>query len=212
MDVALGLVESYLRLNGYFTVAEYPIMHHRKGHGFSEVTDIDILASRQPHAGRVLPRSRLEGQRLGNDPLLDVQFGRADMILAEVKEGTADLNAAWHRPPVLYEAMRRFGLGSRRELRQASKDLAAKGEAMLQHGARVRTIVFASRPAKQTSPAAFIPLAHVFDFMHEYIDRRQRFGDTPRYREPTLAWLALQVKAGRRPTITRGSTDPVDTS
>lgn len=48
MDNAVALVQAYLYVNGYFTVAEYPVLEALKHAGYRTVTDIDILAFRFP--------------------------------------------------------------------------------------------------------------------------------------------------------------------
>lgn len=54
MDTAVALVQAYLRVNGYFTVAEYPVVEATGGGRHRSLTDIDILAFRFPGAGRPL--------------------------------------------------------------------------------------------------------------------------------------------------------------
>jgi hypothetical protein len=49
VDNAVALVQAYLRVNGYFTVAEYPVMEAMRT-GYRTLTDIDILGVRFPHA------------------------------------------------------------------------------------------------------------------------------------------------------------------
>jgi len=49
MDNAVALVQAYLRINGYFTVAEFPILEGSHGQ-LHEVTDLDMLAIRFPGA------------------------------------------------------------------------------------------------------------------------------------------------------------------
>ena len=46
MDTAVGLVQAYLRVNGYFTVAEYPVLDATGPAGPRTITDLDILAVR----------------------------------------------------------------------------------------------------------------------------------------------------------------------
>ena len=46
MDTAIGLVQAYLRVNGYFTVAEYPVLDATGLAGPRTITDLDILAVR----------------------------------------------------------------------------------------------------------------------------------------------------------------------
>ena len=51
MDTAVALVQAYLHLNGYFTVAEYPVLDDTPDGQVRTVTDLDILAYRFPGAG-----------------------------------------------------------------------------------------------------------------------------------------------------------------
>jgi len=46
MDVGTQLVQAYLRLNGYLTVAEYPLVEERRHDAIRTLTDIDLLAVR----------------------------------------------------------------------------------------------------------------------------------------------------------------------
>ncbi len=54
MDHAVALVQAYLRVNGYFTVSEYPIIESIR-HGHRTATEIDIPAFRFSSAGRLVP-------------------------------------------------------------------------------------------------------------------------------------------------------------
>jgi len=80
VDTAVGLVQAYLRVNGYFTVAEYAVLDATGTGGPRTVTDLDILAVRLHHA-------------LGDDPdpVLGARPGVPDMIVGEVKEGAPKL-------------------------------------------------------------------------------------------------------------------------
>ena len=55
MDHAVALVEAYLQINGYFTVAEYPVIASFGKQHYGVATDLDILAFRFPGAGRLVP-------------------------------------------------------------------------------------------------------------------------------------------------------------
>ena len=46
MDTCVALVQAYLHVNGYFTVAEYPVLEAYRGNRARIVTDLDILACR----------------------------------------------------------------------------------------------------------------------------------------------------------------------
>ena len=59
MDTAVALVQAYLHVNGYFTVAEYPVLEAQcADHQIRTVTDLDILAYRFPGCRARPGRSR----------------------------------------------------------------------------------------------------------------------------------------------------------
>ena len=48
MDIAVNLVENYLRLTGYLTLSEFEVQRRDKRGRFKTVTDIDIMGLRMP--------------------------------------------------------------------------------------------------------------------------------------------------------------------
>lgn len=44
MDKAVALVRTYLQLNGYFTVTEYPVIHIGRHGGHHTMTDLAVIA------------------------------------------------------------------------------------------------------------------------------------------------------------------------
>jgi hypothetical protein len=101
-DPAVAIVQSYLRVNGYFTVTEHPIVEAAKGGGHRTVTDLDVLAFRFPGAGRSLvtgrPESDPAAHRYAPDPGLGIEGAEADMLIGEVKQGRAVLNRGAAEP------------------------------------------------------------------------------------------------------------------
>jgi hypothetical protein len=96
MDTAVALVQAYLHVNGYFTVAEYSVFEAYRGDQARSVTDLDILAVRFARAGqdvRHRGRRRFITQPSVSDPALGAA-NLTDMIVGEVKEGPARFNAA----------------------------------------------------------------------------------------------------------------------
>ena len=51
MDHAVALVQAYLQANGYFTVAEFPVLEAMEAGGFRSATDVDLIGLRLPRAG-----------------------------------------------------------------------------------------------------------------------------------------------------------------
>ncbi len=91
MDNAVALVQTYLHVNGYFTVAEYPIIGSGRHGDYRTVTELDILAFRFPGATRLVPRLPGRGddsaEREEPDPVLGTPADQADMLIGEVKDG-----------------------------------------------------------------------------------------------------------------------------
>src|SRR5687768_12044055 len=102
MDNAVALVQAYLRLNGYLTVTEFPVLVEGGPDGVRTLTDLDVLAFRFPGAA-----SRAGSITL--DPALGADAAAADMIIGEVKEGRARLNASALDRKVIEAALIRFG-------------------------------------------------------------------------------------------------------
>ena len=100
MNTAVALVDAYLQINGYFTIAEYPLVECFQNQPARSVTDIDLLAYRFPQAGR---HGEAQGTVVGSvienvDPKLHCPLDRPDMLFCEVKEGRPHFNDAGHDP------------------------------------------------------------------------------------------------------------------
>ena len=109
MDIAVNLVESYLRLNGYMTLSEFEVQARRGDGGFDTITDIDIMAIRFP--GPVYAGDPHGGDDthllLLDDPALLLKEGQIDVIIGEVKQGAAEFNPGIRRHKVLHSMLRR---------------------------------------------------------------------------------------------------------
>jgi hypothetical protein len=88
MDNAVALVQAYLQVDEYFTVAEYPVLQAAR-HGIETATEIDVRAFRFPGAGRLVPAKKGARERwlTDVDPVLVAPTGQVDMLIGEVKEG-----------------------------------------------------------------------------------------------------------------------------
>src|SRR5262245_18400316 len=102
MDTSVALVQAYLHVNGYFTVAEYPVLEAYDARAARTFMNLDILVFRFAGAGddviRAGGRRRLEYQGRAVDSVLQVPNDRPDMIVGDVKEGTARFTAAMRDP------------------------------------------------------------------------------------------------------------------
>lgn len=92
MDHAVALVEAYLRVNGFFTVAEYPVVEASRYGGYRTATDLDILAFRFPGGGRLVStQDRGREHAYAPDPQLGCATDCPEMLIGDVKEGRAEL-------------------------------------------------------------------------------------------------------------------------
>lgn len=195
MDTAVALVAAYLRFNGYISIPEQPIL---VGEGqpwkYHTATDLDILAVRFPHAAIIVPRDgggppwEDDDLKLEADPLLDLQEGVVDVLVAEVKEGRPRLNEALRDPVVLQAALARLDAGFDDPLERVAAALIERGEARTEAGGRkwrFRLAAFGDgSPVQEGGPFHVFSLRHVALFLmrtmaeHHKVWRDAQFGDT----------------------------------
>ncbi len=198
MDNAVALVQAYLRINGYFTVAEYPILETHGRNAVQMATDIDILAFRFPGAIRQVVGKRNEKWQRGlsiPDPDLKVPSGAPDMIIGEVKEGRAHLNKSMRNPSIVSAALARFGCCAAKHAEGTAQKLLASGRAKTPEGHMVRIVVFASGGAEERR-FQVITLAHITDFLRSYLREHWQVLHHAQFRDPVLSLLMTLEKAG----------------
>lgn len=203
MDNAVALVQAYLRVNGYFTVSEFPIIELRRREGYRTATDLDILAFRFPGAGKLVASRR--GTRAGSearfapDPELGVPPQQPDMIIGEVKEGRAVLNAATTDPAVLKVVLARFGCCSRAEAPRFAEELLRAGATILPAGHRVRLMAFGSIAGPAAGGAYLrMALGHVVRFLQSYLREHWALLRHEDSKDPALGFLTILEKCAER--------------
>lgn len=187
MDTAVGLVQAYLRVNGYFTVAEYPVLDATGPGGPRTVTDLDILAIRLHHAAGDDP-----------DPALGAQSGRPDMIVGEVKEGTPKLNPAMRDPAVLEAAFARFGCCAPADAPALVQELLTAGQVIAPEGHLIRTVAFGNTAHPNRSGTWHtVLLEHILDYLRHYLNRNWATVGRTQIKDDTIGLLALIEKSHR---------------
>jgi hypothetical protein len=202
MDHAVALVEAYLQINGYFTVAEYPVIEALGKQHYGVATDLDILAFRFPGAGRLVPGRGGKGM-FAPDPALGIDGEKADMLIGEVKEGRAELNRAARNPDVLRTVLARFGCCSVDDANNTVQELIRKGEAVTHGGHRVRLIAFGSSSEQpQRGRYSTLTLGHVTEFIEDYLKEHWKVLRHAQFKHPALGLFMVLEKArseaGRR--------------
>lgn len=198
MDTAVSLVQSYLYMNGYFTVTEYPVIELLASGEYRTVTDLDILALRIPGAGQIDESNPSGSPFIANDPALDVDEDRLDMIIGEVKEGKAELNASARDPAVLTAALRRFGYIDDDTVTSLIDQLLDDGEAFHPGGARIRLCAFGGRPPYRRDVSYHWLLhADLTRYIHETLTEHWAAAQTIQSKDPALSFIMLMEKAAR---------------
>lgn len=201
MDTAVALVKSYLQANGFFTVTEYPILE-TIGDGTSRtVTDVDVLALRFPGAGGIGSEAKTGGIRIRPHEALGLSEDNIEVIIAEVKEGAADLNKAARDPDVLAAVLRRFGRMGDDVVDDIARELIDTGAAMHPAGIRLRVMVFGSKPPSRATPHyRWLSLGAVATWLTETVSDNWDQLKTIQAKDPAIGLLVLFEKARRGET------------
>jgi len=197
MDTAVALVKTYLQVNGFFTVTEYPILES-VGLTTRNVTDIDVLALRFPGAGGLDSDAPKGGIRIEPDPAFDVSDQQIEVIIGEVKEGAAELNKAARDPAVIAAALRRFGALHPDVVNQIVEELLEDGEAFHPAGIRVRQMVFATKPpTKRKYSYLWMDIGEMTRWMQSQVTEHWDKIKTVQSKDPALSFLLLFEKVRR---------------
>ncbi len=201
MNHAVAMVQAYLRVNGYFTVAEYPVVETTASGRHRTATDIDMLAHRFPHSGRLVPDASGEGEDvaiLRPDPALSIGSGDEDVLIGEVKEGEAHLNRSATDPHVLRAALTRFGGCDCGDAAELIEELVQTGTTQGPRG-RIRLIAFGSslpdHPGERRHEVVL--LAHILDFLESYIREHWEVVSAAHFDDPAFGFLMMMEKARR---------------
>lgn len=209
MDTAVALVQACLRVNGYFTVAEFPVVEALRGDCHRTLTDLDILAFRFTGAGAPLTHGgRKTVDPEGHEP--DDQLGgagdTADMIIGEVKEGGARMNSGARDPVVLRAALVRFGCCTAEEADRVVSGLLNQGHAMTRAGHRIRMVVFGSTLEEGGAQRFhFVPLGHVVRWLQGHMAEHWELIRHSQTKDSVLSFLLTMEKARRGTSRSRGA-------
>jgi hypothetical protein len=196
VDIAVNLVESYLRACGYLTLTELELAVLDEGGEWRSATDIDVVGIRLPG-----PEKELEG--IGarflavEDPVLDLAPDLIDVIIGEVKQGHALFNPALTRPEVLQAMLGRlrwlYGtpLDEVLDALRSGQVSVVTGPA----GVKVRTRLVAFGQAEVDGLHA-ISMRHVIERLIEFMGLYQEMLRPLQLKEPGVATLRLLAKSG----------------
>ncbi|MBI2773648.1 MAG: hypothetical protein HYX56_04045 [Chloroflexi bacterium] len=205
MDASVALAAAYLQLNGYFVLTELPVQVEER-HGFRTATDIDVLAVRLPHAAELIPGHGAHARDLllGQDPTLETDPERTEILIAEVKRGRAHINAGSFNADVLRFALRRTGCCPAEMIDAHAYALARAGMIETRtadgHPCRVRLASFAGEPVPlRPAGVLSVGLDQCVAFIRERLDRYREPLRGAYFRDPVLNLLGLVDAVARRP-------------
>lgn len=202
MDIAVNLVETYLRLNGYLTLSEFEVQA-RNGRGdFETITDVDIMALRFP--GEVLAAYEHDGvdcrEVVIEDAELRLESDLIDVILGEVKQGLATFNPGLRRREVLHTMLHRISwlfAGSRDDA--IVDDLQRTGVSMVPARGggtvRIRLVAFGRTAGNDLNTMS---TRHIVETMLRLFAGTDDAFRPVQFRDPAPAMLSLLLKTGFR--------------
>lgn len=200
MDPAVSLVRAYLQFNGFFTVAEYPVLEAGPDGGFRTATDLDILAVRFNNTGHyVHDAGEAHDGKLyrAADPALELRNIDLEFIIGEIKQGAAELNRGARSPSVLRTGLQRFGAFSPESLDRTVDDLIQNGEARSRSGrARIRLFAFGSSRSQYLPRGVTTMLhGHMIGFLRTQMKTHADKVGVLDLKDDTLAMLGLIAKS-----------------
>ncbi len=198
MDIAVNLVESYLRLTGYLTLSEFEVQRRLADGTFRTITDVDVVGLRTP--GDVYvgdPHEDDCGLLLIHDPELRLEPDCVDVIIGEVKQGEADFNPALKDHKVLHSVLRRIDWIYAGELEPVVVGLQQAGvhHAAARGGGTVRTrlVAFGRGPSSTLNR---ITTGHIIDTLLRFFDEFEEAFKPVQFKDPAPALLRLLLKSG----------------
>lgn len=208
MDIAVNLVEHYLRLNGYLTLSEYEIQERTRKGNWETVTDVDMVAIRFP--GEFVLTEVHDGgqgrQLVIEDKGLMLEPGTVDVIVGEVKQGEAVFNAGLTSHGVLHTVLQRFKWLYSDDLDTVIPELQETGihRGKSCQGGDIRTRLVAFGRSEELNINT-ISLTHMINTSMAYLEDFDDIFRGAQFKEPAPGFLHLLAKTGFSVEKTRKS-------
>jgi hypothetical protein len=199
VDIAVNLVENYLRLTGYMTLSEFEVQRRDSKGRFKTITDVDIMGIRFP--GDVYlgdPHRKADYELLViDDPVLELESETIDVIVGEVKQGKADLNPGIKDHGVLHSMLRRvewiYGERLDSVIQGLQRDGVHRAPSRGDGQVRTRLVAFGRSDFSNINTIA---LGHIVSTMLAFFEEHEDAFRPIQFREPAPALLRLLLKSG----------------
>lgn len=202
MDVAVDLVEVFLRFNGYLTLSEWHILGENRRGEWETLTDVDILGVRFPGQVLIADTHDPEEARKLEVPgmILHLEEDTVDVIIGEVKQGEAVFNPSLTAHRTLHTALHRLKwLYEGRDLEKVVEDLQERGvcHTPARGGGQVRTrlVAFGQTPEPTLNR---IPIGLVLERVAHTLEEHEEVLRSVLFASPSAATLKLLRKTGFR--------------
>lgn len=199
MDIAVNLVEAYLRLTGYLTLSEMEIHARNEDGTFRTVTDVDVVALRFPGETVIAEDDGSSQHKLliADDPVLMLEDDVIDLLIGEVKQGDALFNPGLRSHPTLHSVLRRvewlYPDGIEGPIRNLIDHCVSVDGARGGGVIRARLVAFGQAPNNDLHT---INLSHVLRTMTEFMARYDAVLKPANFKDPAPALLQLLQKVG----------------
>lgn len=211
MDIAVNLVESYLRLNGYLTFSEFEIQGRGKDGSYRTLTDVDVVGIRFP--GDIFAadaHDMAEGRMLLiRDPALRLEPDLIDVIIGEVKQGEAVFNPGLTDHRVLHTVIRRVEWIYGSAVEKVVDEVSSNGVAVTSScdgSTTVRTRLVAFGRSAETDLHT-ISLSHMVEQMTAFMTDFDDVLRSANFKDPASAFMRLLAKTGFKVTKEGSATD-----
>ena len=195
----MNRVENYLRVNGYLTLSEFEVQRRVKRGHYKTVTDVDIMAVRFP--GDVFigdPHHDGEAELLLiEDPTLQLEGTMIDVVIGEVKQGQAELNANIKDHAVLHTMLHRiewlYGVPLTEVIKGLQRKSIHTAPSCGKGDIRTRLVAFGRSDVLDMNT---ISLSHIVRTMIGFMVDHEDALKPIQFKEPAPAMLRLLMKAG----------------
>jgi hypothetical protein len=197
MQNAAGLVQCYLRVNGYFTACEYPVVGVAGRYQSPVLAEFDVLAIRFPGAHENTARKIRPGEQIAiPDPALGCPADRTDILIGSVCEGRAEFPSL--DASAVRLALARFGCCSDEEAEDIATALTRHGATITERGHSLRLISFGTTTASQPQRRGVVlPLRHVVDYLRAFVSASWNVFSCHSTKDTTIAQMIMIERARR---------------
>lgn len=211
MDVAVSLVEAYLRSNGYLTLSELPVFRRASTGEYLTVTDVDVVGLRLPgDVDAPIQDDDHPELLLMNDPVLQLRPDLIDLVIGEVKQGEARLNKALRSHEAIHSVLHRvrwlFPPGQVDAALEVLTSGAKRFEVETHSGATLRVRLIAFGQSDHGSDLHLITHAHILKVGTAWLRDNHEIVRSAKFNSPAASFLELLVKT-RHEVVERPSDD-----